>query len=262
MTHFPTKFGTTPIRSESSCSWTSFDHCRPRWRCLIIQSSKLSPLPHSFVTRRTTTTNGRNEWLLYGIDGGMITSMIAKYALEYAAIFLILLLVTYVIPAGLFYWLFFVRRDESTEAMRIQTRRHTPQDIRREIKDSVISLLLFSFYSLLLYQAVKSGHTAIYTDPKRYSWWWMPLSFFLAMFLHDSYFYATHRLMHTRALFRLLHAGHHKSITPTPWAILSFQPLETIFQFGFFALLVLFVPMQPLVLLGYVFYDELVNAAG
>jgi sterol desaturase/sphingolipid hydroxylase (fatty acid hydroxylase superfamily) len=90
----------------------------------------------------------------------------------------------------------------------------------------------------------------------------MPVSFGLAMFLHDTYFYATHRLMHTRALFRLLHSCHHKSITPTPWAILSFQPLETIFQFGFFALLVLFVPMHPAVLLAYLFYDELVNAAG
>ena len=192
----------------------------------------------------------------------MVTSMIANYVIEYAAIFLILLIVTYLIPAGVFYCLFFVRRNDSTEAMRIQERRHTSKDVRREVIDSLISLLLFSFYSLLLYHVAKNGHTALYFDLKRYPWWWMPVSFFVAMFLHDTYFYLTHRLMHTRALFRLLHSRHHKSITPTPWAILSFQPLETIFQFGFFALLVLFVPMHPIILLAYLFYDELVNAAG
>src|ERR1043166_6083370 len=110
------------------------------------------------------------------ISGPMMISMIAKYVIEYAAIFLILLVVTYVVPAGLFFCLFFVRRDESTEAMRIQTRRHTPEDIRREVKDSVISLLLFSFYSLLLYQVAKTGHTALYADLKKYPRWWLPLS--------------------------------------------------------------------------------------
>jgi Delta7-sterol 5-desaturase len=192
----------------------------------------------------------------------MINAVMTRYLTEYAAIFGLLLIVAYVIPAGIFYWLFFVRRNESTEAMRIQERRHTTADVRREITDSLISLLLFSFYSLLLYQAVKNGHSALYSNVKRYPLWWIPVSFGLAMFLHDTYFYASHRLMHSRALFRLLHSRHHKSITPTPWAILSFQPLETILQFGFFALLVLFVPMHPAVLLAYVFYDELVNAAG
>ena len=54
----------------------------------------------------------------------MIIPMPAKYLIEYAAIFLLLLIVAYLIPAGIFYWLFFVRRNESTEAMRIQERRH------------------------------------------------------------------------------------------------------------------------------------------
>ena len=85
----------------------------------------------------------------------MIIAMLARYLTEYAAIFLLLLIVAYVLPAGIFYWLFFVRRNKSTEAMRIQERRHTSADVRREVKDSLISLLLFSFYSLLLYQAAR-----------------------------------------------------------------------------------------------------------
>ena len=80
--------------------------------------------------------------------------------------------------------------------------------------------------------------------------------------LHDIYFYTTHRLMHLAPLFKAVHAGHHRSITPTPWAILSFQPLETIPQFGFFALVIFFLPLHPATLLAYLLFDGIVNAAG
>ena len=82
------------------------------------------------------------------------------------------------------------------------------------------------------------------------------------MILHDTWFYWTHRAMHLPGVFAWLHAGHHRSITPTPWAMLSFQPLETAPQFAFFALLILFAPMHPGALFGYLILDGLVNAAG
>jgi lathosterol oxidase len=188
--------------------------------------------------------------------------MVMRYLAEYLTIFVVLLFLTYLIPAGIFHWLFFVRASNATDAMRIQQRRPTSDDIRREVKDSLTSLLLFSFYSLLVYQAYKKGYTSIYLDVGRYPLWWMPAGFLAAIVLHDSYFYGTHRIMHTKTFFPLFHSSHHKSITPTPWAILSFQPLETIFQFGFFALLIFFLPMHPVTLAVYVLYDELVNAAG
>lgn len=189
-------------------------------------------------------------------------TMIVQYCVEFVVIFLSILLWAYVIPAGLFYWLFFVRRSEQTEAMRIQDRRHTREDVKREVKDSLLSILLFAFYALLVYQAIKAGRTALYSNIGDYPVWWAIASFVIAVLLHDTYFYVTHRIMHLKPLFRVFHSRHHKSITPTPWAILSFQPLETIFQFGFFALLIFFVPMHPFVLAAYVMYDELVNAAG
>jgi sterol desaturase/sphingolipid hydroxylase (fatty acid hydroxylase superfamily) len=67
--------------------------------------------------------------------------------------------------------------------------------------------------------------------------------------------------MHLAPLFKAVHAGHHRSITPTPWAILAFQPLETISQFGFFALVIFFVPLHPATLLAYLLFDGIVNAA-
>lgn len=188
--------------------------------------------------------------------------MIASLVASYVGVFLVLLVLGYLIPAGLFHWLIHIRQQQAIVAERIQDRRPSTDDVRREVRHSVVSLLLFAAYAVALLEAYKAGFTALYWDVTAYPLWWLPVSFLAALILHDTYFYWTHRLMHTKAFFKHFHAGHHRSLTPTPWAILSFQPLETVFQFAFFALLVFFVPMHPAVLLAYFMFDGLVNAAG
>jgi sterol desaturase/sphingolipid hydroxylase (fatty acid hydroxylase superfamily) len=184
------------------------------------------------------------------------------YAAEYFVIFVLLLVASYVVPAGLFHCLFSTLRSPATEAMRIQKRRPSAQDIRREIRQSVSALLLFSAYCLIVYHAARKGATAVYFDFAAHPWWWAVAGFAAMVVLHDIYFYTTHRLMHLPPLFKAVHAGHHRSLTPTPWSILSFQPLETISQFGFFALVIFFVPLHPATLLAYLLFDGIVNAAG
>jgi Delta7-sterol 5-desaturase len=181
---------------------------------------------------------------------------------EYCVIFVLLLISAYLVPAGLFHYLFFTRCSPATEAMRIQKRRPRPQSVRREIRASVLALLLFSAYSLMVYHAARNGATTLYLDFGEHPWWWAAPGFAALVVLHDIYFYATHRLMHLAPLFKAVHAGHHSSITPTPWAILSFQPLETIPQFGFFALVIFLLPLHPATLLAYLLFDGVVNAAG
>lgn len=181
---------------------------------------------------------------------------------EFAAVFVALLVVAYLIPAGLFHWLIAINKTPALADNRIQERRHRAADVRREVTHSLTSLVLFSIYSIGLLRLYEGGFTAVYWDVADYPLLWLPASFVVAAVLHDTYFYWTHRLMHTRWFYRSFHAGHHRSVTPTPWAMLSFQPLETIPQFAFFALLILFVPMHPAVLLAYLVFDGFVNAAG
>ena len=184
------------------------------------------------------------------------------YTIEYCVIFVLLLVTAYVVPASLFHYFFFTRCSTATEAMRIQKRRPSSQDIRREIRQSVSALLLFSAYCLIVYHAARNGATALYFEFAQRPWWWAAAGFAALVVLHDIYFYTTHRLMHLPPLFKTVHAGHHRSLTPTPWSILSFQPLETISQFGFFALMIFFVPLHPVTLLVYLLFDGIVNAAG
>lgn len=187
---------------------------------------------------------------------------VLSLVLEFAAVFTALLVVAYLIPAGLFHWLIEVRRAPALAENRIQERRARPKDVRREIGHSLTSLVLFTLFSMGLLRAYDAGLTAVYWTASDYPLLWLPGSFLAAAVLHDTYFYWTHRLMHTRLLYPWFHSGHHKSVTPTPWAMLAFQPLETVPQFAFFALLILLVPMHPAVLLVYLVFDGFVNAAG
>ena len=43
---------------------------------------------------------------------------------------------------------------------------------------------------------------------------WLPLSLLVYLFLHDTWFYWTHRWMHRPRVFRLAHAVHHASKPP------------------------------------------------
>ena len=139
-----------------------------------------------------------------------------------------LLVAGYVVPAGILHWIVAVRPTPEIEAARIQQRRPRRQDVSREIRQSLVAVVLFAAYCVPLLWAYEAGLTAVYWDVSAYPLWWLPSSVIVATVLHDTWFYWTHRVMHLPGVFRVLHAGHHKSLTPTPWAILSFDPLETV----------------------------------
>lgn len=55
----------------------------------------------------------------------------------------------------------------------------------------------------------------------------------LVVLAFEAYFYAVHRLLHTRVLFRTVHAVHHRSKTPTVLSALSLHPVEALLIAGF-----------------------------
>ncbi|MCJ7420743.1 sterol desaturase family protein [Sphingomicrobium astaxanthinifaciens] len=113
--------------------------------------------------------------------------------------------------------------------------------------------LFYSFLSAAIYGVPagviawgwdQHGWTAIYTDPQALPLWWMPVSLFLYLFLHDSWFYWTHRAMHWPPLFRKVHAVHHASRPPTAWAAMSFHPWEALTGAIVIPLLVFLIPIH------------------
>ena len=119
------------------------------------------------------------------------------------------------------------------------------EDVAREVRHSIVARCCLRRIASHFLEAYNAGLTAIYWQIASYPAVWLPVSFMVAVVLHDTYFFdGGHRLMHTKLFFKHCHAGHHRSLTRHR-AILSFQPLETVFQFGFFALRIVFVPLHP-----------------
>lgn len=101
--------------------------------------------------------------------------------------------------------------------------------VRREIGWSLLSAAIYGLPGgIVAWGWQNRGWTQIYEDAQAYPLWWLPFSFLLCLFIHDSWFYWTHRLMHHPALFRPMHAVHHASRPPTAWAAMSFHPLEAL----------------------------------
>ncbi|MBU6153634.1 MAG: sterol desaturase family protein [Bdellovibrionales bacterium] len=157
--------------------------------------------------------------------------------------------IRYFIIAGAAYFVFWVQGKRRFQARKIQPgKMPRPGVMRREILWSVLSSFVFGF----------SGIWAFRNWMKLASGWSVGFSmsgfvmgvatFCLLAFLHDTYFYWMHRLVHHPKLFRLVHRVHHESVTPSPWAAFSFHPLEAILEALILPVLLLFIPVTPIVL--------------
>lgn len=111
---------------------------------------------------------------------------------------------------------------------RIQTRTASNADRRREFGQSVQTIVVFAFVNLISFALIRAGIIAINRGTP--IWWMIAWQIAAMVVLHDSWFYWMHRTLHLRQLFRLAHATHHKSRTPTSWAAYSFAPVEAIFE--------------------------------
>lgn len=117
--------------------------------------------------------------------------------------------------------------------------------IRREIGWSLASAFIYGAPTgLLAWGWREHGWTRVYTDVNAYPLWWLPLSVFVYLFAHDSWFYWTHRWMHRPALFKAAHAVHHASRPPTAWAAMSFHPYEALTGAVVIPVLVLAIPIH------------------
>jgi len=133
-------------------------------------------------------------------------------------------------------------------------------DLRREITYSVSSLLVVSAGSAVMLAMLVSDWLEIYDEPLKYGWTWLLLSFPVAIVLQDFYFYWTHRWLHTRWMFRHVHGVHHRSRKPSPWAGLSFHPVEALIEGSTLPVILLFIPLHQYVVVAYLLHHMLRNA--
>ncbi|MEY2882760.1 MAG: hypothetical protein RL490_484 [Pseudomonadota bacterium] len=139
---------------------------------------------------------------------------------------MLIVIVRYFAASGGFAW--WTARRGITAGPRDPDRRR--RQISDEIRWSLVSALIYGlpaglmiagwrFYGVTQIQWELGGLAGL-------AWW--PVSVMLYLFLHDSWFYWTHRWMHGPRLFKAVHAVHHASKPPTAWAAMSFHPWEAL----------------------------------
>lgn len=119
------------------------------------------------------------------------------------------------------------------------------EQIRKEIGWSLASAAIYGIPAgVVAWGWQERGWTRIYTHWDALPLWYLPLAPLIYLFLHDTWFYWTHRLMHRPAWFRAMHSVHHASRPPTAWAAMSFHPWEAITGAIVIPLLVFAVPIH------------------
>jgi sterol desaturase/sphingolipid hydroxylase (fatty acid hydroxylase superfamily) len=121
--------------------------------------------------------------------------------------------------------------------------------IRREIGWSLASAAIYGIPAgVVAWGWQARGWTLIYDAWDTYPLWYLPLAPLIYLFLHDAWFYWTHRWMHRPAVFRAMHAVHHASRPPTAWAAMSFHPYEALTGALVIPVLVFLVPIHAAML--------------
>ena len=139
------------------------------------------------------------------------------------------ILIRYLITASIAFFLFYKIFKNSLWFRKIQKKLPKLKDYKRDIRYSLISILIFSTVSLIIFYYLIS-YTNIYFDFNEYSIGYYIFSWAWMLFLHDTYFYWVHRLMHHPKLYREVHLIHHKSTNPSPWTAYAFHPLEGLIE--------------------------------
>ena len=150
---------------------------------------------------------------------------------------LIMIPARYMIIAGLFYYLFYKYKPHKWAYLKIQEKTPTDQQIKIEIIYSLITIFIFSLVTIFIFGLDHNGYTYMYNEIDNYGVPYYIFSTILLIVIHDIYFFITHKMMHHRKIYPIVHKIHHLSTNPSPWAAFSFHPIEAIVQIAWYNLL-------------------------
>ncbi len=164
-------------------------------------------------------------------------------------IFFIIIIGRYFLVAGLFYFIFYVWFPSKWKERKINKKEYKKGQLKKEIKWSMITALLFSIAGTLTVILWQKGYTRVYTKIDLYGWWYLPVSLVIFMLLHETYYYWIHRWMHIPSVYRIVHKVHHNSKIASPFTAFSFHPVEGLLQAIFLPIMLMILPMHYYVII-------------
>ncbi|WP_404788811.1 sterol desaturase family protein [Altericista sp. CCNU0014] len=176
--------------------------------------------------------------------------------------FLAILAISYTVLLGI-YFLFgkiitFWNRHLGC-SKKIQSKTSSEVEIKRDIVQSVKSLF---FIALMLAGGIFCQRIGLTLRPTHLTPLNSLLWFLVSMFIFDTWFYWGHRLIHTKVLYRQIHAWHHRSITPSVWSNNSDTLLDDLILQSYFFFAPFFLPIPAAILIAHKIYDQITGMIG
>ncbi|HEY5946689.1 MAG TPA: sterol desaturase family protein, partial [Kofleriaceae bacterium] len=168
----------------------------------------------------------------------------------------------YAVPASIAFTVFWIWKWDALEHRRIQRRRPSRKAFRREILYSISTAVIFATVGLGTFHLARAGVLHMYPDIASYGWPYWCASIVIAIVVHDTYFYWTHRALHHPLLFARFHRVHHLSTSPSPWAAYAFAPPEALVNALVFPLILLVLPMHDSAAFVFLVYMIVMNVIG
>ena len=169
----------------------------------------------------------------------------------------------YMVIASLAFLIAYVLLRKTIAGKKIQQKFPRIMDYGREIGFSVLTIFVMAFIpAMVLGTPSIAKYTKFYYDINQHSRLWFFLAFPIMAFMHDTYFYWMHRLMHHPAIFRFVHLVHHKSTNPSPFAAYAFHPLEAIVEASIFLVFVFIIPVHFFHLFFFFLFQIVYNVYG
>lgn len=134
---------------------------------------------------------------------------------------------------------------------------YKPQ-LTREFVYSLISQITFAAGSVFFASFLtKVGYFDGYPEINGvFGWAYFGFSLVLMLFLHDTYFYWTHKTMHDPKLFKHAHKTHHLSRDINPLTSVAFHPIEAFINGSWWVIPSLVIPFSPLAFLIFGIFES------
>ena len=185
---------------------------------------------------------------------------LGDFALFSTAIPAIVIYFLVTLPFFLVFWVWYKKEFQSRRIQ--QKQRSNEKQWWKEIRQSILSVLIFTLIDVGVYIAEQHGLTSIYHNVDQYGIPYLLFSVVLMILFQDTFFYWAHRLMHWKPLYKFTHKVHHDSIDVSPFTAYSFHPVETIVEGLPSAIFSFLLPVHFSALIGYQVVSLVLNVVG
>lgn len=159
-------------------------------------------------------------------------------------IMFVIIVSRYFILSGIFHLYFYLWKSKEWESRKINKKAYPPQQFKKEVFWSLITALIFAVIGAFLGVLWQQGYTSIYPNISDFPLWWFPFSIIISMFIHETYYYWLHRLMHHPKVYKQVHQVHHDSKITSAWTAFSFHPIEGLLEALIMPAIVILIPMH------------------